>query len=185
MPSSKSVFSKERRQNIFEAANAIFKGCAIRANDWAAIKANISKYPAIFDPVLKIYGSEMVVQIISSQLDSGRFTSESNAHLELAKINQPSTVRDRQHDALEQEAAQSEAKALDEASRADLAMHEGDPDGEQIDVACYNSRRTIFNDLANMYERKPDRSMNLQGSFPLNPCRCSPHTYHMLVSISY
>ena len=118
--------------------------------------AKISKHPANFDSVVKMYGSDMVAQIISSLFNEGNFTLESNDHLELPKIHQPSTVRDRQHGALEQEAAQSEAKALDEVSRSDLAMHEGDPDGEQIDVAGYDSCRTIINDLANVYEKKPD-----------------------------
>ncbi|KAF6239390.1 hypothetical protein HO173_002652 [Letharia columbiana] len=105
------------------------------ATDRNAIKAIIFEYPARFESVVKLYGSDMVVQIISSLLENGTFALETNAQLESAKTHQPSALRDRQHDALEQEAAQSEAMALDEASRSDLAMLEGDLGGEHVDVA--------------------------------------------------
>lgn len=130
-----SSSKKKRRRSIFEAANAVFRGTTIRTYDRFAIKAKISEHPAIFDSVVRMYGVDTVVQIICSLLDNGKIALESYAHLELAKTRQLSTVRKRQHDALEQEAAESEAKALDEATRSDLAMHEGDQDGEQIDVA--------------------------------------------------
>ncbi|CAF9925348.1 MAG: hypothetical protein ALECFALPRED_003121 [Alectoria fallacina] len=135
MSSSSPAWKEQRRQNILRAASAVVVGSTIRPNDRTAIKAIISKHSQKFDSVVKMYGSEMVVQIISSLLDNGTFALESAAHFEFAKTHQPSAVRDRQHDALEQEAAQSEAKALDEASRSDLAMIKGNQGGEQIDVA--------------------------------------------------
>lgn len=179
-----SSSKKRRRRSIFEAANAVFRGTTIRTYDRSAIKAKVSEHPAIFDSVVKMYGSDTVVQIISSLLDNGKIALESYAHLELAKTRQLSTVRKRQHDALEQEAAKSEAKALDEATRSDLAMHEGDQDGEQIDVAGDNLCCTI-NDLANVYEKKPDRSKTLLGPIPPNRHLCFPHTCRILLSISY
>lgn len=132
-----SSWKKQRRQDILQAANTVLLGSTIRANDRVAIKAVMSNYPAEFKTVVKMYGSDMVVGIISSFLDNGRLALESSAQLGFPETHQPSAVRDRQHNALEQAAAQSEAKALDKASRSDVAMYEGDQGGEQIDVTGY------------------------------------------------
>ncbi len=123
-------------------------GSTVRANDRSAIKALFSKYPANFESVVAMYGSDMVVQIISSLLENGTLGSGSRAHLEIPETRQPSVARDRQHVALEQEAAQSEAKALDEASRSDSALYEGEKVGEQTDAAGYSSCRTVYVNLA-------------------------------------
>lgn len=153
MSSLSPAWKELRRQSIFRTASAVFMGSTIHANDRGAIRAIISSHPAKFQSVEKMYGSDMVVQIISSLLDNGTFASESNDRLEAPKTHRPSPVRDKQHDALEQEAAQSEAKALDEASRADLAIYDGDQCGEQINVAGCDFCRTIIVDPADMYGR--------------------------------
>ncbi len=126
-------------------------GSTVRANDRTAIKALFSKYPANFEFVVTMYGSDMVVQIISSLLENGTLGSGSRAHLEIPETRQPSMARDRQHVALEQEAAQSEAKALDEASRSDIAVCEGDQGGEQTNAAGYSSFRTVYVNPADVY----------------------------------
>ena len=185
MSSSSPAWKEQRRQNILRAASAVVIGSTIRPNDRTAIKAIISKHSQKFDSVVKMYGSEMVVQIISSLLDNGTFALESAAHFEFAKAHQPSAVRDRQHDALEQEAAQSEAKALDEASRSDLAMIKGNQGGEQIDVAGSELCPTMIFDSANVCEKKPDCSKTLPDPLPPNRHLCFPHTWPILLSISY
>ena len=142
---------EERRQNIFRAARTVLMGSTVRASDRTAIKALFSKHPAKFESVVTMYGSEMVVQIISSLLENGTFGLASKAHLEIPETRQRSVARDRQHDDLEQEAAQSEAKALDEASRSDIAVYEGDQGGEQTDAAGYSSCRTVYINPADTY----------------------------------
>lgn len=166
---------EQRRESIRHAANPVFMGSTVRANDRFAIKAIISKHPAKFRSVLEIYGDDMVVQIIASLLDNGTF-AKTNPRLESTQTHQPSEVRDRQHDALEQKAAQSETKALDEALRSDLALHEGNEGGEQIDVTGYNFYHTIIADPANMYGKKPDRSKTLTDPFHPIHHLCFPHT---------
>lgn len=127
MSSFNPTSKEQRRQSIFRAAHTVLMGSTVRANDMTAIKALFSKYPANFEFVVTMYGSDMVVQIISSLLENGTLGSGSRAHLEIPETRQPSMARDRQHVALEQEAAQSEAKALDEASRSDIAVCEASP----------------------------------------------------------
>lgn len=179
-----SSTKEQRRQSIFRAARTVLIGSTVRANDRTAIKAILSKYPAKFESVVKMYGIDMVVQIISSLLDNGSFELESNAQPEIPKTHSLSAARDRQHDALEQEAAQSEAKALDEASRSDLAMYEGNQGDEQVDIPGYSFCRTSIIDPANVYKKKPDRSKTLPGPFPLDRHLCFPPTCRMPLSIS-
>lgn len=184
MSSLNPFWKEQRRLSIIRAASAILKGNTIQATDRNAIKAIILEYPARFESVVKLYGSDMVVQIISSLLENGTFALESNAQLESAKTHQPSALRDRQHDALEQEAAQSEAMALDEASRSDLAMLEGDLGGEHVDVAGYSFCHAIIVDSANAYEKKSDRSKTPPGPFPPNRHLSFPRTCRIFLSIS-
>ena len=98
------------------------------------INARMSDYPAQFESVVRMYGRDVVVQIISSLIDNGKIAARSNVRLEVSKAHRPSTVRRRQQDALEEAAAQSEAKAMDEASRSALRLYQSDQGGEQTDV---------------------------------------------------
>ena len=128
-------FSKgQRREDIFRAANPVFQGAKIFVEERDRIKARMSKYPAQFENVVRAYGRDIVVQIISSLIDNGKIAAEANVRLEVSKIHPPSLVRRRQQDALEEAAAQSEAKAMDEASRSALHLYQGDQGGEQTDL---------------------------------------------------
>ena len=130
-----SSYSKEqRREDIFQAANPVFQGARILGEERHRINTRMSKYTAQFESVVRTYGRDMVVQIISSLLDNGKITAKSKGRLEVSKTNPPSAVRRRQQDALEEAAAQSEAKAMDEASRSDLHLYQGDQGGQQTDV---------------------------------------------------
>lgn len=86
----------------------------------------ISQFPAIFKPLNKSFGDIVVVDVIWSLLDSGVFESELKAKLAFPELYQPSPARNLQHDASEQEAARSEAEALDEASKSDMNISECD-----------------------------------------------------------
>ena len=130
-----SSYSKgQRREDIFRAANPVFQGARIPGEEKDRINARMSNYTAQFESVVRTYGRDMVVQIISSLIDNGKIVARSNGLLEVSKAHQPSTLRRRQQDALEEAAAQSEAKAMDEVSRSDLHLYEGDQGGEQTDV---------------------------------------------------
>ena len=143
--SSPNPFSKEqRRHDISMPASEVFMGGTIRASDRTIIKAIISQFPTRFDSVVNTYGSDMVVQIMSSLIENGTLASDSKVQLVIREPQQLSGRRDRQHAALEQEAARSEAKAVCEASQPDLAIHERDQGAEQVDVAGYNFCLTIF-----------------------------------------
>ena len=130
-----SSYSKEqRREDIFQAANPVFQGARILGEERDRINTRMSKYTAQFESVVRTYGRDMVIQIISSLLDNGKIAARSNVRLEVSKAHPPSTIRRRQQHALEEAAAQSEAKAMDEASRSDLHLYEGDQGGEQTGV---------------------------------------------------
>ena len=130
-----SSYSKEqRREDIFQAANPVFHGARILGEERHRINSRMSKYTAQFESVVRTYGRDMVVQIISSLLDNGKIAAKSKGRLEVSKTYPPSTVRRRQQDALEEAAAQSEAKAMDEAARSDLHLYQGDQGGQQTDV---------------------------------------------------
>ena len=124
----------QRREDIFRAANPVFQGARILGEERDKINTRMSIYPAQFKSVVKTYGRDMVVQIISSLIDNGKIAAKSNGRLEVSKTHPPSTVRRRQQDALEEAAAQSEAKAMDEASRSDLHLYQSDQGGEQTNI---------------------------------------------------
>lgn len=157
--SSSPAWKKERQQSILRTASAVITGGATRAMDRTAIKAIISKCPAKLESVVEL-----------------------KAQLKLPKNPQHSAVKARLHDAVEQEAAQSEGKALNEALRSDSALYEGHHGRNQIYVAGYNCRRPIIIDLANLYEKKPYRSKTLQG--PFNRHLWDLHICRMLLSTS-
>ena len=125
---------EQRREDIFRAANPVFQGARISGEERNRINHRMSKHTAQFESVVRAYGRDMVVQIISSLLDNGKIAARSNGRPEVSKTHTPSTVRRRQQDALEEAAAQSEAKAMDEASRSDLHLYQSDQGGEQTDL---------------------------------------------------
>ena len=129
-----SYWKVQRREDIFRAANPVFQGAMILSEERNRINARMSDYPAQFESVVRMYGRDVVVQIISSLIDNGKIAARSNVRLEVSKAHRPSTVRRRQQDALEEAAAQSEAKAMDEASRSALRLYQSDQGGEQTDV---------------------------------------------------
>lgn len=153
--SSPNSFKEQRRRDILGAASAVFMGGTVRASDRITIKAIISQNPTRFESVVNTYGSDMVVQIVSSLIENGTLASDSNVQLAIHELQQPSGGRDRQHAALEQEVAHSEAEAVCEASQSDLAIPERNQGAEQIDGAGYNFCRTIIVDSANVYAKKP------------------------------
>lgn len=129
-----SYWKEQRREDIFQAANPVFQGARILGEERDRINTRMSKYTAQFESVVRTYGRDMVVQIISSLLDNGKIAARSNVRLEVSKAHPPSTIRRRQQHALEEAAAQSEAKAMDEASQSDLHLYEGEQGGEQTGV---------------------------------------------------
>ena len=154
-PNLNSKEKEQRRRDILGAASAVFMGGTVKASDRDTIKAITSQNPTRFESVVNTYGSDMVVQIISSLIENGTLASDSNVQLALHEPQQLSGGRDRQHTALEEEAALSETKAVCEASQSDLAIHERNQRAEQIDVAGYNFCLTIIVDSANVYAKKP------------------------------
>lgn len=138
MALSKPASKSERRRRIFLAARTKFVGSSARIRDRAAIKTVISKDPATFQSLKQSFGDIVVVDIIWSLLDSGIFESELKAKLAFPELYQPSPARNLQHDASEQEAAQSEAEALDEASRSDIDIYEHYQGDQRIDAAGCN-----------------------------------------------
>ena len=129
-----SYWKEQRREDIFQAANPVFHGAKILGEERDRIITRMSNYPAQFESVVRTYGRDMVVQITSSLINNGKIAARSNVRLEVYKTHTPSTVRRRQQDALEEAAAQSEAKAMDEASRSVLHLYQGDQGGEQTDL---------------------------------------------------
>ena len=143
-PIAMSTYGKgQRRGDIFRTANPVFQGARILGEERNKIDARMSDYPAQFESVVRTYGRDMVVQIISSLIDNGKIAARSNVRLEVSKAHPPSTVRRRQQDALEEAAAQSEAKAMDEASRTALHLYQSDQGGEQTDVIGHTLRLVL------------------------------------------
>lgn len=183
MSSPNPTSKEQRRHDIFRAASAKFVGGTVQANDRISIKTIISQNPTIFESVVNMYGSDMVVQIISSLIDNGTLTSKQNVQLASHMPQHLSGVRDRQHVALEQEAAHSEAKALGEASKSDLAIHEHDQGDEQIDFAGYIPALVrLLTPLT--YVKKPGQSKPLPRPYLPSRHLCFLHTCCIALSIS-
>ena len=174
---------KQRRHDIFRAASAIFVGGTVQANDRTKIKTIISQNPTIFGSVVNMYGSDQVVGIVSSLIDNGKLTSGPNVQRAFHETQRLSGIRDRQHAALEQEAAHSEAEALSEAAQSDLAIHECDQKGQQIDfTGCTIS--LMIGESAKIYAKMPGQSRTLTRPYPPSRHLCFPHTSRIAHSIS-
>lgn len=150
MSSPNPMTKKQRQQDILRAARAVSMGSTAWANERATIRTVISQNPKMFESVINLYGSDKVIDIVSSLVENGTLTSEPNVQIPFHTTQHLSGVRDRQHAALEQEAADSEAKDLDEAAQSDLAIHERDQGDERIDVAGYSSCLSMIVDSANV-----------------------------------
>ncbi len=124
----------ERRRRIFLAARTVFVGDTARVRDRTTIKTVISRHPATFQSLKQSFGEDSVVDLILSFLEKGIFESELKAKLAFPQLYQPTPARNLQHDVSEQEAARSEAEALDEASRSDLGVYEHDRPGPTINA---------------------------------------------------
>ena len=176
----------QRREDIFRAANPAFHGAKILGEERDRIITRMSNYPAQFESVVRTYGRDMVVQIISSLIDNGKIAARSNVRLEVSKAHPPSLVRRRQQDALEAAAAQSEAKAMDEASRSALHLYQDDQCGEQTDLTGHIScLRLVLFQLICMQENEPieDPSKSISSSSPsLFPSYLSYISQHKLLN---
>ena len=86
------------------------------------------------------FGRNIVIDIIASLAEKGIFQSELKAKLAFPELYQVSAARSLQHDASEQEAARSEAKAFENALQLDSNVH----NGEKVERADTKLRRISF-----------------------------------------
>ena len=135
MPSPENAFKSERRGRIFLAARTVFVGSTARVRDRTAVRTLLSQHPATFEPLKRSFGEEVVVSIVWSLIENGIFESELKAKLAFPKLYSPSPARNLQHDVSEQEAARSEAEALNEASRYHRDTHEDEQGDLSIGAA--------------------------------------------------
>lgn len=183
MSSPNPTSNKQRRHDIFRTARAIFVGGKAQANDRTTIKKILSQNPTMFESVVNRYGSDEVVDIVSSLIDNGTLTSKPNVQLAFRIPQHLSGVRDRQHAVLEQAAAHSEAMALGEASQSDLAIHECDQGDEQIDVTGY-TLSLMIGESAKIFAKEPGQSRTLPQPYPPSRQRCFPHICRTALSTS-
>ena len=130
MSPSKMVSKPERRRRIFLTARTVFVGPSARVRDRKDIRPLISRHPDTFSQLNSAFGKDIVVDVICSLLESGIFESELRAKLAFPELYQVSAVRTLQHDVSEQNAARSEAEAIDRVSLADPDIYQDDVDDQ-------------------------------------------------------
>ena len=109
----------ERRRQIFLIARAIFTGDKAQIRDKISVRSIVSEHDQTFSAVNQIFGRNIVIEVIFSLLNHQVFESELKAKEVFPELYQISAVRDLQHVVSENEAARSEAKALQDVSKPD------------------------------------------------------------------
>ena len=157
----KKTSKPERRRMVFLTARAVFFGDNAQIRDRSAVKTVLQRHTATFQQAIQDFGSNIVVDIIASLLENRIFESELKAKLAFPELYQVSAVRNLQHDASEQDAARSEAEALEEISEPEVDVDGLDLDATKTELAGKYTMVIEPRCLADIWPKIPTLSKNL------------------------
>lgn len=132
MSSSTPTTTAKRRRNVFLAARAVFTDQKAFIRDRNTVEKLVSRHAWSFRKELLHLEKQPVIDMTLSLLRKQVFESEEKAKLVFPELYHVSAVRGMQHDASEENAARSEAKAQEEVSRSEEVKYEADEvDGQE------------------------------------------------------
>lgn len=99
---------------MFLAYRAVFAGNNVHIRKHKKILDNVLAHKSSFGPLIKDFGTDKIVEILRNLLERRIFESELQAKVEFPELFQTSPARDVQRFKSENDAARSEAEALEE-----------------------------------------------------------------------
>ncbi|RAH82814.1 hypothetical protein BO86DRAFT_408973 [Aspergillus japonicus CBS 114.51] len=108
-----TIPSSEQRA-IFLACRAIFSGTNANIRKTKTIRAHLESHHSALQALIPNYDIWRVLPLVKYFLEKGLFQSSSKPQLQFPGLLEPCSVRQTQHAALEQEASQSNERALQE-----------------------------------------------------------------------
>lgn len=96
------------------------------------VREVVEKHKSSFQPLIKEFGNDKVIGILKELLAGRIFQSELRAKVEFPELFRSSPARDVQRTTSENDAARSEAEALEEI--ASLEGKEDDPAGDPVET---------------------------------------------------
>jgi hypothetical protein len=121
-------FLPAEKRRVFLAFRSIIVGQNAQLRKAKKVREVVQQHQSSFGPLLRDYGLNRVVDIIKALLEDRIFESELKAKIAFPELFQLSPARDVQRTASENNAARSEAEALEE-----IASLEGKDDKENED----------------------------------------------------
>jgi hypothetical protein len=121
-------FSAAERRRVFLAFRPIFVGPNAQLRKSRKVRDVVTKHQRSFEPLLRDYGFDKVVNIIKVLLEQRIFESELKAKVAFPELFQLSAARDVQRTISENNAARSEAEALEEVEYLEDRADEGNDD---------------------------------------------------------
>jgi hypothetical protein len=122
--------STAEKRRVFLSYRALFSGDNANLRQSKKIRKLVRKRSSSFGAIIKDYGSEKTVDILKALLEVRVFESSIQAKIAFPELFQVTPARDVQRATSENEAARSEAEALDELLLGSI-VDERDEDADQ------------------------------------------------------
>ncbi|KAH9213623.1 hypothetical protein DL95DRAFT_447010 [Leptodontidium sp. 2 PMI_412] len=110
--------SSADRRRVFLAYRTVFTGPHVHIRKSKKVREVIEQHQGSFQPLLRDFGFDKVVEIVKTLLDQRVFESELKAKIAFPELFQTSAARDVQRNESENDAARSVAEALEELTSA-------------------------------------------------------------------
>jgi len=124
--------SSAENRRVFLAYRSLFSGPNANIRQARKIRSVVQEHASSFGPLLKDFGSEKTVEILKALLETRVFESDIQAKIAFPELFQITPARSVQRAASENEAARSEAEALEELVSGDrIHEHEESKDEKE------------------------------------------------------
>lgn len=134
------------RRRVFLAFRTVFTGPQAQIRRVKKVREAIEQHKASFQPLIKDFGLEKVVDIVKTLLDNCIFESEAKAKIAFPELFQSSPARDVQRNESENDAARSAAEALEEVESGSEGQGPGeDQQEEDVPEGMLHSMLTTTN----------------------------------------
>jgi hypothetical protein len=112
------AYSSVDKRRVFLAYRTVFTGPNAHIRKSKKVREVIQQHRKSFEPLIKDFGFNKVVDIVKALLDQRVFESELKAKIAFPELFRSSPARDVQRNASENDAARSAAEALEVLSSA-------------------------------------------------------------------
>lgn len=125
-------YSSAEKRRVYLACRAIFAGNNAQLRRPKKIRELVDAHESSLFSLIRDCGPNAVVDILKNLLELGIFQSQVKAKIEFPELFQSSPARDVQRATSENDAARSEAAALEEITSSEGIDNEADGDGVEL-----------------------------------------------------